>query len=441
MFPDPSSRSAALFQRAQKVMPGGNTRLQVHFPPHSLYVTRGEGCRVEDADGRRYTDFINNYMTLIHGHARPEVVAALTAQAQLGTCFAFPTESEIDLAEILCDRVESFDRIRFCNSGSEAVMFAIKAARAKTGRPMIAKCEGAYHGAYDPVEVSFETSPERWGNQPARVAYSHGTPAKVMEDVAVIPFNRAEESLSIMQGHAERLAAILVDPMPPRVGFVKAQHDYLKALRDFADRHGIVLIFDEVACFRCGYGGMQGEAGVLPDLTTLGKIIGGGMPIGAVAGRAEVMAVFDPSAGKPAAPHSGTFVANPMTMVAGATAMRLVTPEALERLAALGERFRTGVNAAFEAAGVPGQATGYGSLWKLHANTRDYSDFRSIYADEAERRQLSDLYLRLLNRGFMMGSTGLIALSTAMGEAEIDGFAEALQQSLEDARKGVPAAA
>ncbi|MEO1190478.1 MAG: aspartate aminotransferase family protein [Pseudomonadota bacterium] len=441
MFPDPNSRSAALFQRAQAVMPGGNTRLQVHFPPHALYVAEGKGCWVTDVDGKRYRDFINNYMTLIHGHAHREVVEALRAQALKGTCFAFPTESELALAEILCGRVESFDQIRFCNSGSEAVMFAIKAARAKTGRPMIAKCEGAYHGAYDPVEVSFETGPESWGNQPARVPYSQGTPAKVMEDVVVIPFNRAEESLSIMEGQAENLAAILVDPLPPRVGFIQAQQSYLQTLRSFADKHGIVLIFDEVACFRCGYGGMQGEVGVRPDLTTLGKIIGGGLPIGAVAGSREAMAVFDPSQGKPAAPHSGTFVANPMTMVAGAAAMTLLTPEALTRLSDLGARLQAGVAEAFTEAGTPGQVSGYGSLWKLNLNTRSYSDFRSIYADADERARLSDLYLRLLNHAIMMGSTGLIALSTAMEEADIDAFVEALAASLIAARDGQPVAA
>ncbi len=441
MFPDSNSRSAALFQRAQHVMPGGNTRLQVHFPPHSLYLAAGKGCRVDDVDGNSYIDFINNYMTLIHGHAHDDVVRALREQAARGTCFAFATESEIELAELLCARVESFDTIRFCNSGSEAVMFAVKAARAFTGRPMIAKCEGAYHGAYDPVEVSFETHPDRWGNRPAKIAYSRGTPEKIIEDVAVLPYNRVEESLAILEEQAGELAAILVDPMPPRVGFVKAEKAYLQALRDFADRHGVVLIFDEVACFRCGYGGMQGEAGVQPDLTTLGKIIGGGMPIGAVAGKREVMAVFDPTSGKPAAPHSGTFVANPMTMVAGTTAMRLLTRASLDRLARLGQRFQQRVNAAFDAAEVAGQATGYGSLWKLHMNRRSYLDFRSVYADEGERERMEDLYLRMVNRGYLMGSTGLIALSTAMGEAEIDGFARALSAALQDAKDGVLPAA
>ncbi len=441
MFPDSNSRSAALFGRAQQVMPGGNTRLQVHFPPHALYVSRGSGCRIEDVDGNSYLDFINNYMTLIHGHAQPDVVRVLGEQAARGTCFAFPTESEIALAELLCGRVESFDSIRFCNSGSEAVMFAVKAARAHTGRPMIAKCEGAYHGAYDAVEVSFDTHPDRWGNRPARVAYSRGTPEKTMQDVVVLPFNRTQESLDILAGYTETLAAIVIDPMPPRVGFVQAHRAYLEALRAFADRHGVVLIFDEVACFRCGYGGMQGEVGVRPDLTTLGKIIGGGMPIGAVAGRREVMAVFDPSHGKPAAPHSGTFVANPMTMVAGWQAMELLTREALERLAGLGTRFRDRVTAAFEESGSSGQVTGYGSLWKLHMNRRRFIDFRSVYADEDERARMGDLYLRMVNRGFLMGSTGLIALSTAMGEEDIDAFAEALLSALRDARDGVPAAA
>ena len=170
MFPDPESRSADLYRRACRVMAGGSTRLTTFFAPYPVYAVSGQGCRIVDADGNEFVDFLNNYMTLIHGHARPEVVAAITEQAALGTCFALPTESEIRLAELLCTRVRSFDMIRFCNSGSEAVMIALKAARAHTGRPMIAKCEGAYHGSYDPVEVSMESTPENWGNLPARVA-------------------------------------------------------------------------------------------------------------------------------------------------------------------------------------------------------------------------------------------------------------------------------
>ena len=259
--------SLSLHERARKVMPGGNTRSIVWQSPYPTYAASGKGAYVTDVDGNRYLDLLNNWYTLIHGHARPEVVEAITAQAARGTCFSMPTETEIALAELLCDRVKSFDEIRFSNTGTDAVMFALKGARALTGRPMIAKCEGAYHGAYEPVEVSFETSPERWGNRPARIAYSKGTPEKMLADVVVIPFNRTEESLAILADHAKDLAAILVDPMPSRIGPIQARKDYLEALRGFCDKHGIVLVFDEVACFRAGYRGMQGILGVDPDLT------------------------------------------------------------------------------------------------------------------------------------------------------------------------------
>ena len=176
-------RSADLYQRAKQVLAGGSTRLTTYFAPHPLYAVTGRGSHVVDADGVERVDCLNNYMTLIHGHAHPDVVTAITEQAVQGTCFGMPTEHEITLAEILCERVKSLDVVRFCNSGSEAVMLSVKAARAYTERPMIAKCEGAYHGAYDPVEVSLSSSPDNWGEAaaPARIPYTRGTSQRVME--------------------------------------------------------------------------------------------------------------------------------------------------------------------------------------------------------------------------------------------------------------------
>lgn len=425
-------KSLALHERAKKVMPGGNTRSIVWQSPYPAYAASGKGAYVTDVDGNRYLDLINNYYTLIHGHARPEVVAAIAEQAARGTCFSMPTEREIELAELLCERVRSFEEIRFSNTGTDAVMFALKGARAYTGRPMIAKCEGAYHGAYEPVEVSFETSPEKWGNRPARIAYSKGTPEKMLADVAVIPFNRTEESLSILSDHAKDLAAILVDPMPARIGPVAAKKEYLEALRAFATKHGIVLVFDEVACFRAGYRGMQGILGVDPDMTTLGKIIGGGLPVGAVAGRREFMRVFDPSRGKPDAPQSGTFSANPMTMAAGFASMMLMTPEAYDRLAELGARTAKGIAAIIAATKADMQLVGYGSLYRFHMHRRDLVDYRSSHATPEESARVADLSRRLFNKGFMLSSNCSLALSTAMTEADIDSFVAAVGDAISE---------
>ena len=323
-------------------------------------------------EGDRRLDCLNNYTALIHGHAHAAIVEAATRRLALGSSFPLPTPEEVELATLLCERLPSAERVRFTNSGSEAVMMAIKGARAWTGRPKIAKFEGAYHGSYDYAEVSLGSTPENWGPGGAgQPAYSRGVPPAVLDDVVVLPFNHAELAVARIEREAKHLAAVLVDPIPNRVGLIPARRDFLRALREVTAAHGIALIFDEVITFRVGYQGAQGVFGVTPDLTTLGKIIGGGFPVGAVAGRADVMAVFDPTGGKPAAPHGGTFNANPVTMAAGLAAMRLLTPEAFAKLDELGAKLRGSLEACFKRAGVPGAVTGQGSLFRVHPTDRE----------------------------------------------------------------------
>jgi glutamate-1-semialdehyde aminotransferase len=285
----PGSRSAALFAQAQGVMPGGNTRTTVYMAPYPPYAASGDGCWITDVEGDRRLDCLNNYTALIHGHAHPAIVEAATRRLALGSSFPLPTPEEVELAALLCERLPSAERVRFTNSGSEAVMMAIKGARAWTGRPKIAKFEGAYHGSYDYAEVSLASSPESWGSlaSPASTPYSKGVPPAVLDDVVVLPFNHAELAVARIEREARHLAAVLVDPIPNRVGLIPAQREFLRALREITSRHGIALIFDEVITFRVGYHGAQGVFGVTPDLTTLGKIIGGGFPVGAVVGRAD----------------------------------------------------------------------------------------------------------------------------------------------------------
>ncbi|HEY8449744.1 MAG TPA: aspartate aminotransferase family protein [Bacillota bacterium] len=431
-YPDPNSRSAQLFRRAQRVLPGGNTRTTVLMDPYPLYAQEGHGCWVTDVDGVRRLDFINNYTSLIHGHAHPEIVRAVQRQVERGSAFALPTESEIELAEALSARVKTFERIRFTNSGTEAVMMAIKAARAYTGRSKIAKCEGCYHGAYDYVEVSLTSTPANWGEpDPQPTPYADGTPATVLGEVVVLPFNDAIVAERLLRRHGHELAAVIVDPMPNRAGLMPADPEFLATLRRLTREIGAVLILDEVITFRLGPGGAQGEFGVEPDLTTLGKIIGGGFPVGAVAGRAEVMRVFEPSSGRIPLPHGGTFNANPVTMAAGLAAMRLWTPDAIERLNHLGDLARRELTAVFQEAGVPGQVSGRGSLLRLHMTDRPLRDYRSAYPDEVARRRLEALFRHLLNDGILLSPTGLMALSTPMGEAEIEQLVAAVRRGLE----------
>ena len=420
------SMSARLWARAQRVMPGGNTRTTVFMAPRPVYAAEGEGCWLTDVDGERRLDLLNNYTSLLHGHAHPAVTEAAARRLARGASFPLPTAEEIDLAALLVERVPSVEQVRFTNSGSEAVMVALKAARGFTGRHRIAKFEGAYHGSYDWAEVSLSSSPADWGplEAPTSVAYSKGTPPSVLEDVVVLPFNRAHLTTARIEREAESLAAVIVDPVPNRVGLMPARAEFLTALREVTAAHGILLIFDEVISFRVGYHGAQGAFGVTPDLTTFGKIIGGGFPVGAVGGRADVMAVFDPRGGKPAVPHGGTFNANPVTMAAGLAAMRLMDEAAYARLNEMGESLRSGFRACLEDAGVAGAITGMGSLFRIHPAARPLVDYRSAIADEAERARLDQLHRALLDHGVLISPTGLGCLSTAVTQAEIEYFLE-----------------
>jgi len=431
MTAKPSSNSDALYERALKVLPGGNTRTTVFELPHPPYAAYGKGCRLYDVDGNEYLDFVNNYTSLIHGHAHPEVIAAVREQLEHGSAFPFPTESEIRLAELLCERVPGFDQVRYVNSGSEAVMTAIKAARAFTDRPKIAKCEGSYHGSYDFAEVSLDSAPETWGNaEPKSVAYARGTPRSVLDEVVVIPFNKPDEAEAILRAHADSLAAVLIDPMPNRGGLIPATQDFLQMLRRVTEENGILLLFDEVITFRLGYAGAQGLFGVTPDLTALAKIIGGGFPAGAVAGRADVMTVFDPRHGKADLPHSGTFNANPITMIAGETTMRLLTPVEFERLERLGDRAREGMRDAFRETGVEGQVTGLGSLLRFHMTSAMLVDYRSALMTEAQKSALTQVLKSLRSDGVFLNDRGVAALSTPMTEDDIDTLVSAFRRAL-----------
>jgi glutamate-1-semialdehyde 2,1-aminomutase len=435
-YAGPTSEAARLFERARGVMPGGNSRTTVYLAPYPPYAADGSGPWIVDADGDRRLDLINNYTALIHGHAHPAVTAAAAERLGRGTSFALPTREEVDLAALLVERLPAVERVRFTNSGSEAVMMAIKAARGFTGRSRIAKFEGAYHGSYDWAEVSLDSTAENWGPlaAPASVAYSRGTPPGVLEDVVVLPFNRPELAARRIAEHAGTLAAVIVDPVPNRVGLMPADREFLESLRAVTAAHGILLIFDEVISFRVGYHGAQGHFGIRPDLTTLGKIIGGGFPVGAVGGWADVMAVFDPTGGRPPVPHGGTFNANPVTMAAGLAAMRLLDRAAFDRLAELGTKLRDSLAACFKDAGVTGAVTGVGSLFRIHPSDRPLTDYRSTRQDRAEAARLDRIVRFLLDHGVFMSATGLGCLSTPMGDTEIEGFLEVFLGALEAER-------
>lgn len=430
------SASERLFARARRVLPGGVSRNAVLRRPHPFYVAHAEGCWVTDIEGVRRVDFSNNMTSQIHGHAHPAIAAAVSAQMARGTAFSLATEAEVVFAEHMCSRAPAFEKIRFVNSGTEAVMAALKAARAFTSRPKIAKVEGAYHGLYDYAEVSQTASPATWGDarQPASVPVSHGTPASALNEVLVIPFNDPERATAILDRHAGELACVLLDLLPHRVGMVPASVPFVRAIREWTHRHGALFVCDEVITFRASYGGAQAWHEVQPDLTAMGKMIGGGFPVGAIAGRADVMDVMDPWSGKLLFPLSGTYSANPVTMAAGLAAMELFDPSAVARLNRLGDLARSRIAQAMELAGVPACVTGAGSLFRIHMKPGLPHDYRTVYPTEAESRALKVLLDDLAANGFLLIETGAGALSTPMTEHEIDLLGEAMLAGLRKAK-------
>jgi glutamate-1-semialdehyde 2,1-aminomutase len=426
--PDSSSRSAALYERAKQVLPGGVSRNTVLREPHPLYAQRGRGCRVTDIEGVERIDFANNMASLIHGHAHPEVLAAVSAQLARGSCFTLATEVEIAYAELLCERVPSFEMIRFVNSGTEAVMGCLKAARAFTGRPRIAKVEGAYHGQYDYAEVSQTAAPANWGSidHPRSVPVARGTPQGALDDVVIIPFDDTERALAILADHGDDLACVLLDPMPHRVGLIPAAPALVRAVRRGWAPHRARRVFDEVITLRSTYRGAQAWYDVDPDLTAMGKMIGGGFPVGALAGRADVMDVMNPLNKPNLFPHSGTFSANPITLTAGFTAMKLFDEPAVERLNRLTERLMAQITEAIAVAGVPACVTGGGSMFRVHMQAEPPKDYRSGWQDPARARYQKLLLDHLFGHGFMMINTCSGTMSTAMTEHEIDLLSEAM---------------
>jgi glutamate-1-semialdehyde 2,1-aminomutase len=422
------SPSAALYQRALKVMPGGCSRNTVLRKPYPLYAERGEGCYVTDIEGTTRIDFANNMASLIHGHAHPKVVAAVTEQLKKGTAFTLATEVEIDYAEHLCSRNPGFEKIRFVNSGTEAVMSCLKAARAYTGRAKIAKVEGAYHGLYDYAEVSQTSKPANWGDEekPLSVPVAHGTPVSALKDVVVIPFNDVERAIAILDQHVDELACVLIDLLPHRVGLLPASQEFVDALHHWTRENGALLVYDEVITFRCEYGGAQQWYQVKPDLTAMGKMIGGGFPVGALAGRADVMDVMDPLADKVLFPHSGTFSANPITMVAGRVAMELFDQDAVLKLNQLADYARIQLTEAIRLTDIPACVTGGGSMFRVHMKPEPPANYRAAFQTPEESTRLNVLLDHLFDNGVMMINTCSGTLSTVMTEKEVDILVDAM---------------
>ena len=425
--------SLALHERAVKAMPGGTTRTTTYFDPYPLYIERGEGCRVWDVDGTERIDMLGNYTAMILGHAHPKIVEAIRRQAARGTGFAAANPVEVELATLLCERVPSVEAVRFCNSGTEATMFAMRLARAFTGRPKIARMEGGYHGTHDYAEVSTHPLVDEAGPPSAPVARpdSAGTPGWVLEQTVVLPFNNPDAAESILRRHGSEVAAVIVEPVIGAGGVIAATPDFLHRLRSLTGELGMLLIFDEVISLRVAPGGAQQMYGVTPDLTTMGKIIGGGLPVAAFGGRADIMEMLDPRHADSIA-QGGTYNGNPLGMAAGLAAMTELTPEVYEELNRKGDRVAELLREVFASHDVPVQVNSVGSLFALHFNDQPVVDYRGVAA--SDKKRMRDFFLALLNHGVLMAPRGMGSLSTPMGETEIDQFIDAVDASVAEQR-------
>ncbi len=431
--------SKKLFEQAQAFMPGGNSRHSVYFPPHPIYARKGDGCYVEDEDGVRRLDCINNMSALVHGHGFKPVVDAVKQQADVLLSAGMPTALEVDLARLMTERVDSVEAIRFCTSGSEAIMIALRAARAITGRDKIAKAEGAYHGSYDSVEYSLLPPLEDAGSAkaPHAVPATTGLSKESASQTIIFPYNDLEATLNIIEHHAEDLAAVLIDPCVSRLGFVMGNDDFLQGVREACTQHGIVLIYDEIFSFRLHNRGAQAIASVQPDMTTFGKVIGGGMPIGAVGGSSAHMAVFDQLKSNNVVEHSGTHFANPLSLAAGYASMTALNQACTDHLAELGQQLRDGIDESFRRHGMTGYAAGAGSLVCAMLSPHPVTDYRTFMQAMASGAGTFGMVLHraLLDRGAHIVPGGGFILSSAMQPGDITELISMIDDALPAVRE------
>ncbi len=418
------------FLEGRKYLPGADSRSPLFYPPYPVVLEEGHGCWLFDVDGNRLLDFTGNHTSLILGYGHPQVLDAVRRQLEKGTAFPGVTVPQVRLAKVLCERVPSFERVRFTNSGTEAAMNAIRAARAFTGRHKIAKIEGGYNGSWDDVMVSTHPSGGQAGDvlRPVAAPASLGLTPDSIDNVVVLPFNEVEAAARLIEQQGEHLAAVIVEPVLGSAGMIPVEQSYLDMLREMTKRLGILLVFDEVISFRVAYGGAQEYYSVSPDLTCLGKLIGGGFPLGVFGGRSDIMAMFDPSGGRPRIPHPGSYNANPISLVAGATTLELLTGEVIQLLNLRGESLRHQIRMAFEDAGLPAQVTGLGSLFAFHLTSQPVKSYRDTMRTNADLRHR--VFLGLFNEGVLIDPRGVGCISAAIGEAEIDQFVSALRAVL-----------
>lgn len=430
IYADARPNSRRLHTEACKYMPGGDTRTATFFLPFPNFIKYGDGAYMYDEDGFKLLDFQNNYTSLIHGHAHPETVEAVREQIAKGSAYTAPFEKQIELSAILTQRFPSVDMIRYTNSGTEANMHALRIARAYTGKAKIIKTEGGYHGTTDVFEASVDPNIKKAGtlDQIKVIPESRGVSENALKDVLVVPFNDIERTRKMIEEHHRETACIIIEPIMGSAGQITPDLECLKFLREITEQYHIVLIFDEVVTGRLSLGGAQKFYGVTPDLTTMGKIIGGGTPVGAFGGKQEIMQLYDPREKKMY--HSGTFNGNAVTMAAGLATMKAYNQEAVDYVNGLGTLFKEGVLKIYDKLGLNMKISGAGSIYNILFTDKEVKNYRDVASAHEELNKV--LYMSLLTKGVFDAERGMFCMSTDMTKEDIRFGLDTLETSLRE---------
>ena len=427
LFVESRPKSSALFESGRDVMPGGGMKSLGYSPP--LYIERAEDCYMWDIDGFRYVDWINNACTLVLGHSPKGVVDALDKMVHNGIVFGAPNSFEKPIAEHLCKRIPSIEKVRFTNSGTEAVMNTLRLARAYSGKPKIAKFEGGFHGTSDDAEVSISPPIDEAGSDeaPNAVAQYKGINQGIIDNIVVLPYNDSEAVDLILSENKDDVAAVIYDP---KSGNYEIPHEFLRFVANRCKELGILFIMDEVKSLRVSYGGYQELAGVDPDLTTLGKLVGGGMPVGAFGGKAHIMDMMDNTKGATGISSGGTYSANPMTLAAGLAHMEGATPEVYVHLKELGDRLRVGLEDVFARSNVPARIVATENIMSAHMTSDPVRNYRDVVKFDRDMRRR--LMLGMFLEGHYARELQEMTTSAPMTNETVDDFLASLEKVLND---------
>ncbi|MCK5695796.1 MAG: aspartate aminotransferase family protein [Desulfobacula sp.] len=400
-------------------IPGGATRSLSYFKPYPIHIDYGQGAYVYTHEGHKLFDVTNAYGAIVHGHGDPDIVKAVQEGIVRGSQYSTPTQGQYKLAKLLCERIPGFDRVRFVNSGTEATLFALRTARAYTGKDKILKMTGGFHGTHDCVAASTKKN-----------VITAGIPNGMTEDMLEVPFNDSDALEKVVKGNASELAAVIMEPFLGAGGVVLPKPGYLEHVRKVTYENNVLLIFDEIFSYRVNTGGCQKLYGVMPDLTTVGKVVGGGLPIGVFGGKEEIMNIFCHEKTDKPLYHSGTFNGYETVMQAGYAALSKYDEAAVAYVNKLGDQLQNGLLKSFKSNGLNIQSNQIGSLLNLHFVNEPITTAEQVLESIEQLHTL--MHLSLLNKGIFTIPRGLFILSTAMTEQEIDFLVNKIDETLKE---------